>query len=105
MNFFRRRIPAEEWKQIMKDQKLKRKFPSNFLFARRTCGMCEDGVKFQFVWRFEHEGFGSDLEEVFSCICKKCAPTREQLIFISLNFEAEKMTTYVNDLGANLGGM
>lgn len=90
----KKKIPADEWKKQLQKQRekaaLKKKFPSKFLFRRRTCGVCEDGICFQSVWVFHHEdeeegGYGW-VDEVMSYICKKCAPTREQLSFISLSF-------------------
>ena len=93
ISFFRRRIPADEWKDIMQNKRLAKRFPSKFLIVRRTCGVCRDGVKFQRVWKFGHEdegrgGYGS-YTEVFSIVCRKCAPTREQLAFMSINFPSD----------------
>ena len=81
----------------MKDQKLKREIPSEFLFRRYVCGMCENGIKFQSAWMFSHEldgGYGMTSNH-FSNICKQCAPTREQLIFVSLSFNKENMKKYI----------
>jgi len=88
------RIPADEWARQREKQeeaeKLKKKFYSEFLFRRHTCGICRDGIRFQSAWVYHHEdeeygGYGfADL--VVSYICKKCAPTREQAAFLSVNF-------------------
>lgn len=73
---------------MMEQKRISKKIPSKFLFRRYICGLCEDGIKFQSVWKYEHKsegGYGS-ITHIFSYICKKCAPTREQLIFMSINF-------------------
>jgi len=90
---FRTKIPAKEWKEIMEQKKLAKKIPSKFLFRRHTCGICQDGIKFRTAWKWYHEdegegGYGS-YTYVFSYICKQCAPTREQLVFMSLNFKRD----------------
>ena len=73
---------------MMEQKRISKKIPSKFLFRRYTCGLCKDGIRFQSAWRYGHKeegGYGSVTYTV-SYICKKCAPTREQLIFMSINF-------------------
>lgn len=75
----------------MAQDKLDNKIPWRFLFRRYTCGVCKDGVKLQIVWEFEHEtqgGYGS-VDHIVSYVCRRCAPTREQLIFMSLSFDRD----------------
>jgi len=84
------RVPAEEWKEMITQDKLKKKVPSKFMFTRHTCGVCRDGIRFQTAWQYEHEdeaegGYGM-CDFIYSYVCKKCAPTREQVLFLSLNF-------------------
>lgn len=90
-------IPADEWKEMMRQDKINKKIPSRFLFRRYTCGICESGIRFQSAWQYDHEeegGYGY-VETTFSYICKQCAPTREQLLFMSLNF-GNNMSKYTS---------
>lgn len=75
---------------MMEQKRIDKEIPSDFLFRRYTCGLCKDGIRFQSVWKYKHKhkiegGYGS-VTYTFSYICKRCAPTREQLIFMSINF-------------------
>lgn len=97
MNFLKKTIQANKWKEMMEQDRINEKIPSEFLFRRYTCGICENGIRFQSVWKYDHEdrmGYGYS-ETTFSYICKKCAPTREQLLFMSLNFN-NNMHKYIH---------
>lgn len=83
-----RKISAKQWEEAIEQKKLKKNTPSKFLFKRYTCGLCKSGIRFQFVWRYTHEsewGYGHTTY-IYSYICKRCAPTREQLLFMSISF-------------------
>ena len=76
-----------------KDKYLKNHIRSSFLTRYRQCGVCKNGIRFQRVWIFTYDRERND-EKVCSLVCRRCAPTRKQLMFMSISFNKENIKIY-----------